>query len=71
MWASLVGNGNAESGRLCLFALAGVGVLMAMCVPGLVGPWSDFTCRPPPRVWALTAGPGGALLARRLISGGC
>ena len=27
----------------------------------------DFDCRPPPRVWALTAGPEGALLARRLV----
>ena len=29
-----------------------------------------FDCRPPPLVWALTAGPGGALLARRLVQGG-
>ena len=29
----------------------------------------DFECPPPPRVWARTAGPGGALLAPRLVSG--
>ena len=33
--------------------------------PWLFGPWSrvrrDFDCRPPPSVWVLTAGQGGAL----------